>query len=172
MKILLEGILPRFFPGMAFQCIAHRGKSDLERAIRVKLRAWRVPGDRFVVIRDQDQRDCVELKRELLQMCADADRPDTLVRIVCRELESWYLGEPDAMAEAFGNERLRGIGRQARFRNPDEVHYPATALGELVPGFQKSVAAETMSRFLTRERNYSHSFQTLLSGLERIWNEQ
>ena len=171
MKDLLEGLLPRYFPGMSFMCIPHEGKSDLEKSIPRKLKAWRTPGDRFVVMRDQDQRDCIQLKQELLQMCVDADRPDTLVRIVCRELEAWYLGEPDALAEAFGNDRVRRIGNRARFRNPDEVQYPSTALKEIIPEFQKGSGARRMSRFLSRERNSSISFQFLLSGIERIWNE-
>lgn len=44
MKELLEGLLPRLFPGLPFLCIPHEGKRDLERSIPRKLRAWREPG--------------------------------------------------------------------------------------------------------------------------------
>ena len=124
MKFLLEGLLPRIFPGIMFQCIAHEGKDDLEKSIPRKLRAWREPGVRFVVLRDKDQNDCVSLKQRLLAICEEAGRPDTLVRIACYELESWYLGDPDALAQAFGNEQLRRIGQRARFRDPDSVQQP------------------------------------------------
>ena len=108
MKVLLEGLLPRIFPQLNFQCIHHEGKSDLEKSIPRKLRAWREPGVRFVVLRDNDGTDCVFLKQRLLKICSDAGGKDTLVRIVCEELEAWYLGEPDALAEAFDDEKLRG----------------------------------------------------------------
>lgn len=168
MKVLLDGLLPRMFPDMVFQCISHDGKQDLEREAPNKLRSWREPGVRFVILMDADQGDCVEIKRRLVQMCADAGRPDTLVRIVCQELEAWYLGEPDALADAFGNERLRGIGRRARFRNPDGVQKPSEAVVELAPDFRKGTGARTMAAFLSRERNASRSFQVLMSGLDRI----
>jgi len=41
MRVLLDGLLPRLFPGLPFQCVPHRGKSDLERSIPRKLRGWR-----------------------------------------------------------------------------------------------------------------------------------
>ena len=54
MKVLLEGLLPRLFPGLSFLCLSHEGKQDLEKSIPRKLKAWREPGVRFVVVRDQD----------------------------------------------------------------------------------------------------------------------
>jgi hypothetical protein len=101
MKTLLEELLPRLFPALDFLCIAHEGKSDLEKSIPRKLRAWAVPGDRFVVVRDNDGGDCLALKDHLSGVCQSAGRTETLIRIVCQELEAWYLGQPDAIAVAF-----------------------------------------------------------------------
>lgn len=56
MKVLLEGLLPRLFPDLAFLCVPHDGKGDLEKSLPKKLRAWREPGVRFVVVRDNDRR--------------------------------------------------------------------------------------------------------------------
>ena len=168
MRDLLDGLLPRLYPNMEFKCLAHEGKSDLEKSIPRKLRAWREPGVGFVILRDNDGGDCVRLKRRLLQSCQQAGRPDTLVRIVCQELEAWYLGEPDALADAFGKESLRRIGGRARFRDPDAVQQPSEALKRLVPGFRKVNGAKTMAGFITRERNYLKSFQVLLSGLDKL----
>ena len=58
MADLLDGLLPRLFPALRFQCVPHDGKQDLEKSIPRKLRAWREPGVRFVVTRDQDSADC------------------------------------------------------------------------------------------------------------------
>ena len=57
MAILLDQMLPRFFPELRFQCVPHDGKRDLMKSIPRKLRGWREPGVRFVVVQDQDQDD-------------------------------------------------------------------------------------------------------------------
>ena len=168
MAALLNGLLPRVFPGISFRCVPHEGKQDLERSIPRKLKAWRVPGVRFVVVRDKDAGECQVLKDRLQRLCAAAGREDTLVRIACQELEAWYLGEPDALADVFANDRLRAIGRKARFRDPDAVEQPARALQRLVPEFQKVSGARRMAKHLTREANRSRSFQVMLRGIEKL----
>ena len=137
MRVLLDGLLPRLFPGLSFQCVPHDGKGDLERSIPRKLRGWLEPGVRFAVVRDNDGGDCRALKERLRGLCRAGRRDDTLVRIVCQELEAWYLGEPDALADAFGRDGLRRIGQQARFREPAAVRRPTEAVEQLVPEFQK-----------------------------------
>ena len=137
MKVLLNSLLPRLFPNIEFLCVPHEGKNDLEKSIPRKLRAWREPGVRFVVVRDNDGADCRALKAELVKLCSDGGRDDTLVRIACQELEAWYFGDPESLAEAFDEPPLRTIGNKARFRDPDSVQQPATALAELAPAFQK-----------------------------------
>ena len=62
MAVLLEGLLPLLYPGLPFQCVSHEGKNDLEKSIPRKLRAWREPGVRFVIIRDNDGGDCRRVK--------------------------------------------------------------------------------------------------------------
>ena len=169
MKTLLDGLLPRLFPCLVFQCVPHEGKQDLAKSVPRKLRAWREPGVRFVVLRDNDGGDCHALKRRLSDLCRQGGRADTLVRIACQELEAWYLGEPDALAEAYRQDSLRGIGGRRRFRDPDVVVKPSGAVRELVPRFQKTDGARRMAEHLSRERNRSASFQALLHGIENIW---
>lgn len=69
MRVLLDDWLPRLFPGWVdgqqFLCIPHEGKSDLDRSIARKLAAWRIPGDHFVVLRDNDGADCIAVKKSL-----------------------------------------------------------------------------------------------------------
>lgn len=133
-----------------------------------KLRAWREPGVRFVVLRDNDGGDCHALKRRLNNLCWQGGRADSLVRIACQELEAWHLGEPDALADAYGNDNLRGIGRRARFRDSDAVIKLSTAVRELVPEFQKSGGARRMAVHLSRQRNRSASFHALMQGIENL----
>ena len=166
---LLDVLLPRLFPGLSFQCVPHEGKQDLEKSIPRKLKAWHEPGVLFCVIRDNDSGDCRALKEKLVALCKSGGRDDTLVRIVCQELEAWYLGEPDALAEAFGNEKLRGIENKARFRDPDAVIKPSAIIRDLVPEFQKVSGARRIAQYLTRDRNRSASFRAFLGGIENLW---
>ena len=168
MQVLLDGLLPRLFPGLLFQCVPHDGKTDLERSIPRKLRGWREPGVRFAVVRDNDGKNCHALKERLRGLCDAGRRNDTLIRIACQELEAWYLGEPDAIADAFKRDALRSIGQKARFREPDAVPRPSEAIEQLVPEFQKVSGARRMARHLTRERNRSTSFRVFMAGIEAV----
>jgi hypothetical protein len=167
MKVLLDGLLPRLFPQLSFLCVPHEGKQDLEKSIPRKLRAWREPGVRFCVVRDNDGADCRALKRRLVNLCREANRKDVLVRIACQELEAWYFGAPDALADVFGREELRRLHRQAKFRDPDVIDRPARTLTSLIAEFRKVSGARRMAARMTRD-NSSKSFQSLILGIERI----
>ena len=171
MRVLLDGLLPRLFPGLSFKCLPHEGRTDLEHSIRLKLRAWREAGVRFAVVRDNDGKDCHALKDALRGFCEAAGRPDTLIRIACQELEAWYLGEPEALADAFGDESLRNLGQKKGLHDPDAVPRPHEVLERFVPEFQKVSGARKMAQHLTRERNRSTSFRIFLAGVEVVAGE-
>lgn len=168
MQVFLDIFLRRLYPDLKFLCVPHDGKSHLYRSIVQTLRDWRAPGDRFVIVRDNDGGDCYAVKERLRELCRQGGRVDTVIRIVCQELESWYLGEPDAMADAFGDEQLRNIGRKAAYRNPDARPKPSLDLEKLTQQFQKSSSARRMAQYLTREGNHSHSFGVFLNGIDSL----
>lgn len=168
MKVFLEALLPRAFPGLRFLCVPHNGKGDLEKSVPRKLRAWREPGVRFVVVRDNDGADCRAIKRGLTDLCERAGRPDSLVRIATQELEAWYLGDLDALADAFARPELRELASKARFRDPDTTSQPAAAIKQLVPEFQKISAARAMGARMNRDRNRSPSFNATVAGIEAL----
>ena len=169
MRVLLDGLLPRLFPGLAFLCVPHEGKNDLENSLIDTLRNWRVPGDRFVIVRDNDQADCISLKERLRGLCREGRRSDASIRIVCQELEAWYLGDPDALAKAFGDEGLRRLKRQPQYRNPDSRPKPSRDLERLVPGFRKIAGARAMAGQLRRKGNRSHSYAVFLDRVDDLW---
>jgi len=175
MKALLDGLLPRLFPGWEpethFKCIPHQGKSDLDVSVPRKLNAWRIPGDRFVIVRDNDNSDCVDLKRRYLTICHAAGRPDTLVRLVCQELESWYVGDLVALAAAFEDPKLNSPALRKRFNEPDTWEKPSVELKRLIPSFQKVGAARSMSSVLQPGQNRSKSFQVFVEGVRRLAHE-
>lgn len=175
MKALLDGLLPRLFPGMKpdvhFKCVPHQGKSDLDASVRKKLSAWRVPHDRFVVVRDNDNALPTDIKARYLHICATANRPDTLIRLVCQELESWYLGDLQAFSEAFSSPRLNTPSLKKRFADPDVWKKPSREVERLVPTFQKVSGARAMSSVLMDGRNRSKSFQVFVNGVRRVASE-
>lgn len=171
MKTLLLGLLPRLFPGWVehehFVCIPHEGKSNLDKSIPVKLKAWRVPGDRFVIVRDNDNADCIDLKTRLLQVCETNGRPDSMVRLVCQELESWYVGDIEALALAF-DPLLDTPALRKRFAEPDTWQKPSKELERIIPEFQKGVGARLMAQHLRENGNLSRSFNVFVDGLKRM----
>ena len=168
MKVLLDGLLPRLFGDLKFLWLAHEGKSDLEESIRTKLKAWRHPEDRFVVVRDNDGGDCVALKTALAALCSESGRPESLVRIVCQELEAWYFGQPDALSAAFDDPSLRKLGGKARYRNSDAITQPARQLSRLCARFQKVSGARLMAKRITYAGNKSPSFRAFVDGVARV----
>lgn len=173
MKHLLDGLLPRLMPGWLagehFLCVPHEGKSDLDRSVPRKLAAWRVPGDRFMVLRDNDAAACHAVKARLVKLCADSGRPDTRVRLVCQELEAWYLGDLDALAQAYGDPRACTPALRKRFVDPDTWEKPSAEVQRLLPSFQKGQASRRMGAALRdAEHSRSRSFQVFVEGVRRL----
>lgn len=169
MKYLLDELLPRILPAeVTFQTIPHQGKRDLEKSIPRKLRGWQEPGDiRFVILHDQDTKDCVALKQELLQLCAVTARP-CLVRIACQEMEAWYFGDIDALCSAYDRPKLRNVTGKKRFRVPDMIPNPKEELYKLIPEHQQISGAKRVAPHMDIERNISDSFQQFVCGVRRI----
>ena len=86
---MLKGLLPRVaHHSVQIRYIVFERKQDLEKNVVRRLRGWRTPDTVFVVLRDQDAADCLTVKRELARKCREAGKPETIIRIACRELES------------------------------------------------------------------------------------
>lgn len=104
---MLAGILPRILPDdMQIRYIVFQGKQDLEKKLQAKLRGWMLPDSIFVVMRDQDSGDCKAIKNKLVGLCREAGKDGVLVRVACRELESFYLGDLVAVEKGLG---LKGL---------------------------------------------------------------
>ena len=169
MAAALDILLPRLLPeNMAYLVVPHEGKSDLEKSIPHKLRGWKEPGVRFVVVRDNDGGDCKALKARLNDLCIEGERSDTLVRIVCQELEAWYLGDLAAVAEAYQKPALALLQRKTAYRNPDRMTKPSKRMLDLVPDFAKIAGAKAIAPHLSLDDNHSRSFQVFIDGVRRL----
>lgn len=167
MKMLLDGILPHILPeGVRFQTIPHEGKSDLKRSLPVKLKAWNEPDVAFVVVHDQDSNDCMELKRELTELCAGYGRR-VLIRIPCHELESWYWGDLAAVSSAFGKD-LSYLHRQSKYREPDKIVNPKYELKRYLPQMGQIEGARKIAPYMDIENNTSYSFGVFVRGVQAL----
>ena len=166
---MLKGLLPRLLP-MEFeiQYLVFEGKQDLEKRLPKRLRAWQRLDARFIVLRDKDSADCVAVKQRLIQLCESAGRGDTLVRIACHELESWYLGDLAAVAAAIGPDSIARQQRKKRFRDPDCLANPYQELKRLAPEYQKVSGSRAIGPHLSIENNRSTSFNVFISGIQRL----
>lgn len=166
---MLKGLLPRLFPDMGEPVfVVFEGKQDLEKRLPRRLKAWLQPGCAFVVLRDQDSGDCVEIKKRLVSLCHQAGQPGALVRIACRELESFYLGDLETVAAAIGPSSVARLSGKARYQDPDRLTNAAQELKRIAPGYQKLSGSRAMGPQMRLEGNRSRSFNALISGLNTL----
>lgn len=171
MKAFLLEFLPRLIPGWRhaehFLLVPHEGRSDLEKSIPRKLSAWREPGVRFVIVRDNDGADCAALKARLLDLCKNAPH-QVIVRLVCQELEAWYLAQAKALADAYPSSAKAIKRLAARFADPDACAKPSRELSRVIPEFQKQDAARRLGRRLAVDDTRSASFRVFVTGVQRL----
>jgi len=142
-KALLEQIFPLLISSESEvhpRFIVFEGKQDLEKQLPKKLRGYLNPRARFIVMRDQDQTDCRKTKRSLKALCAGAGHPQATVRIACRELEAFYLGDLRAVELGLGLSGLSGKQNKAKFREPDRLASPSRELEKLTGRRYQKVA--------------------------------
>jgi hypothetical protein len=168
MKAFLEGLLPRLVPGLPYVLVPHEGKSDLEKSLPRKLRAWRTPGARFVVVRDQDAANCETVKQRIAAIAADAGRPDTVVRIACRELEAWLLGDPEGLAVALGRKEIDHVAMKELVRDPDRLGSPSNELRRILGSYSKTAGARAAGAHLGWANNRSKSFGHFVTAVQRL----
>lgn len=166
----LEGFLPFILPGgVGVTYLVFEGKQDLEKRMARTLRAWQDPKARFIVMRDQDAGDCVLIKEGLLQRCREAGREqNAIVRIACRELESWFVGDWPSVAQAFDLPKLSALRKKAMYRNPDGLPNPVAELRKYIPRYQKRDGARRIGLHLRYENNASRSFQVFVEAVRRL----
>ncbi len=162
MKVTLENLIAASWPestaGVNWIALSFQGKSDLERKMAPKIKSWSYGDPHFIVLRDQDGRDCIALKNSLGEMAQQGGRPFT-VRVVCNELESWFLGDLDAVELAFPNSKATKHKNVAKFRNPDLLTNASEELQKLVNMTGKVGRAEAIAKHFRPSRCVSASFQ-------------
>ena len=166
MKEALNILLPKI--GIEdFKVIPHQGVRDLERSLARKLRAWNDPAARFLVLRDNDKGDCIARKARLAEVVASAGKTDqTKIRIVCQELEAWFIGDIAAL-------RAAGIftainAPKAIIGDPDDIDQPIRHLKKMQATYQKTGGARAIAEHMEPECNRSESFQQTMRAAKQL----
>lgn len=176
MRIVLEAILTKLIPNhITYKCITHQGKQDLAKSIPNKIKAFNKisPSTEFVIVHDQDSNDCEELKKELLKICQTAGNPDVIIRIICHELESWFLGDLAAVEKAYNlkPDTLSRKQNQKKFRDPDRLNSAKDELKKLLPAkleYYQGTHSKEIAPHLSLTNNKSRSFHVFCEGIQKI----
>lgn len=167
-KEMLKGLLPRLLPpGVAVKYVVFEGKQDLKRQMTRRLRGW-PPETIFIFMCDQDSSDCLNLKTELVEKCPEANRDHVIVRIICRELESWYFGDLTAVEDGLNMPGLANKYKNKRnYRIPDRISSPAKELKKITQGtYQKVSGSREIGSKLSLDSNTSKSFQVFIGSIQ------
>jgi hypothetical protein len=169
-RAMLEGVLPRLLPEhIQIRYHVFQGKQHLEKNITSKLRGWLAPDSVFVVMRDQDRSDCMQVKAKLADLCHSSGKTGILIRVACRTLESFYIGDLAAVENGLNLSGIKSQQNRSRFRNPDSLMNPKEDLLRLTRNIYTEVAgSRSISPHLNLETNLSKSFIALVSGIKKI----
>jgi hypothetical protein len=169
-KAMLQGLLPRLLPEDVHpRFVVFEGKQDLEKQLVRRLRGWIEPESAFIVLRDQDSASCEPIKAKLVELCMAAGKAEAVVRIACRELESWYFGDLAAVERALKVKNLAQYANKAKYRIPDRIGNPSTELRSLTQGaYQKISGSRIIGTELNPDHNTSRSFQEFIRGIRRL----
>lgn len=136
-----------------------------------------------VVLVDLDDRpDCVSFKSDLVELLNDCQQqPNALFRIAIEELEAWFLGDQQAIKQAYPDARQPIIDAYVQdsqcgtWEKLAEAIYPGglTALGQHGKRSvrileQKRIWAKEICPLLDVQENQSPSFQAFRDGVRRM----
>lgn len=168
LKVVLSEILPQTVHVIY---MVFEGKQDLEKRLETRLREWQLPNTYFLVMRDQDSGDCVSIKTELAKRVSQSGKSgQTLIRIACRELESFYLGDLQAVERGLNLNHVARQQDKQKYRHPDQIANASVDLAGLTNNlYQKVQGSRLIARHLRLDgSNTSHSFNVLISGIQKL----
>jgi hypothetical protein len=184
----LNNLVPKILTGKhTFSIHPFQGKAALLKKLPGRLRGYRswIPDDwRVVVLIDQDNEDCRNLKAKLDQAAERAGlitktsvkgggQFQVLNRLAIEELEAWFFGDVKAIAAAYPG-FPKHLGRKDRYRDPDRItggtwealERELRKVGYYPSGMPKIEVSRNISQHMEFRENCSHSFKVFVEGLQ------
>lgn len=180
-KNVFDIVLPKILPkNVDFRILVHQGKNDLEKALTDKIASLsRISDAKILITIDQDADDCKLLKHKLAGLIDKNCTCEYKIRIVCKELESWLLGDLLAIEKAFPRFKSTLIAEKAKMRNVDIIKgKPSDYLLRIIPGFKdrkkipKLEFSKKIAPFLDINNNISPSFNHTINAIKQLCGNQ
>jgi hypothetical protein len=190
-RLLLPKILGQLRSGARYHVAyrTFRGKYTLLKRLKTLLKGYAArirDGEtlRVIVLLDRDTDNCTELKQKLEGIASaaglvvrskatEAQPFQVLNRIAISELEAWFLGDLEAISQAYPKTRAVLAQQSRRFHKPDDVDDAWEALEKILKqssyrgyDLSKPYVAERIAKHMQPERNLSESFQVFCEGLK------
>lgn len=121
-------------------------------------------------MRDKDLGNCIQIKKQLLKKVQASNKADmSIIRIACHELESFYLGDLDAVKQGLKISKLPSQNKK-KYRNPDNLTNAKQELEKITnQQYQTVSGSRSIAPFLKiDDTNKSTSFRALLSGIRQL----
>ena len=189
MEQALLTLVPMIRPGLDFQVHAFQGVDDMLDKLPARFRGyigW-IPADfRIVVVRDEDRKDCSEIKAQIQKIATEAglsikskSKPNApfqvLTRIAVEELEAWLLGDVPALMATYPGVSPT-LANQKTYRDVDHIkggtwealERALQKAGYFHGGLPKIQVAREISANMDPDRNSSKSFQVFRDGLRSL----
>jgi hypothetical protein len=146
-------------------------REDLEKNIEKRLKFWKQPNSCFLVMRDKDSGNCRVIKKNLRDKIKKSGKNEnSVIRIACHELESFYLGDLSAVEKGLKINGLTKLQSKSKFREPDKLSNSSEELYKLTEKkYQKVAGSRAIAPHLKIDgTNKSHSFNILLPGIKKL----
>jgi len=198
-EAFINGYLPRVIPDdVHIDVKVFQSKQSLLKSLPKRLSAYAkdiLPNmeragekAKLIILTDKHGQDCKKLKRELEQKAASSSLVTKTVnhtsfavvnRIVCHELESWYLGDLAAVEKAYPGVPRRQQNK-TKFRDPDRLANAKVEFEKLIQkagrhggGLEKIQAAREMAPMMDTnvKNNKSKSFVNFIKGVVAAIND-
>lgn len=170
-KYVIEEIIKRLITtNINIKYITFQGKTDLENNLFRIFRCNGGPGNYYIIMRDQDSGDCHAIKRNLLNKLKKYNKENvSLVRIACHELESFFLGDLEAVGKGLNINHIAKMQNKKIYRNPDNIANASEQLKKITKQlYKKGTSPSLISQYLKLDgSNRSQSFAALLDAIKK-----
>jgi hypothetical protein len=176
-KSVFDIILPKILPeNISFSIYKHQGKRDLEKAIAKAVPSIsKMPDSKILIVMDQDNADCKAVKKHIIDDLINGHcHCSYFVRIVCRELESWFLGDLGAVGKAYTRFKATEHSHKTELKDVDYITTPHKYLCKIIPEYSrretlpKIETASKIAPFMNLENNKSKSFNHTIDAIKKL----
>lgn len=173
MEIALKELLPKILPEQYHIdrdvfIRPHQGKTHLKNSVPKKVKVFNNEQLKraIIVLIDQDNNDCKKLKAEIRKFFENARMPYK-IRIVCRELENWYLSDKEALKVHYPDFERKIRSKSINYDNVVGSDYFVSG----IKSFSKTKAAREIAPYMNIEKNKNQSFIHFRNGLTELIKE-